>query len=72
MPTRDSRPTPHNLDIRCACTVFGTPMVHIASWAANIFRHEGADYRCPNCGAGRRAMLVPRVLFSDQVRFKRI
>jgi len=69
---RTHSPQPHDLDIRCACTAFGTPMVRIASWAASFLRHEGADYRCPNCGSGRRALLVPRFLFPDRVRLRRI
>ncbi len=63
---------PQNLDLRCACTVFGTPMVLIATRAANFLRHEGADYRCPNCRKGLRALLVPRFLRSDRIQFKKI
>lgn len=69
---RNHSPQPHNLDLRCACTVFGTPMILIASWAANFFRYEGADYQCPNCNRRRRAMLVPRFFGSDQLKFRRL
>ncbi len=70
MPTTEP-PRPHALDLRCDCTVFGTPMIVIATWAANFFRREGADYECPNCGKAKRALLIPRFLFPDRLILKR-
>ena len=69
---RTHRPQPHNLDLRCACTYFGTPMVLIAAWAASFFRHEGADYLCPNCNRRSRALLIPRLLGPDRLRVRRL
>ena len=66
------KPHPHALDIRCACTAFGTPMILIAAWADSFFRHEGADYQCPSCGAGKRALLIQRILFPDRIRLRSI
>jgi len=47
-----------DVEILCSCTVFGTPMVKTAYWKAGLFRSAGADYHCPNCGLGRRALHV--------------
>jgi len=65
-------PRTHSLNLRCACTDFGTPMIVIAAWAASIFRYEGADYLCPNCSRIWRACDVPRFLFPDRIRLRRL
>ncbi len=69
--SRNYKPTPHTLDLICACTAFGTPMIRIASWAASFFRREGADYQCPNCGRGERALLISHFLFPDRLILRR-
>jgi len=68
---RNRQPTPHTLDIQCACTVFGTRMILIAAWAASFFRHEGADYQCPNCRRRERALLKPRLFGPARLTFER-
>lgn len=69
---RNRNSSPHNLRIHCGCIPFGIPMIRIAAWAESFLRHEGADYRCPNCGKGRRALLVTSLLFPSRIRFRRI
>jgi len=68
---RETRLQIHDLHIQCACTAFGTLMICVAVRAESVFRHENADYQCPNCGRGRRAFRVTHPIFGERIRFKR-
>lgn len=70
--TRDNRPRPHDLHFVCSCTNFGIPMIRVAAWDESFLRHEGANYRCPNCGRGRQALRVSHPLFGERLRLRRI
>jgi len=63
---------PHDLHLLCPCTGFGIPLIRVAAWDESFLRFKGADYRCPSCTRGKRALLVSHPIFGTRLRFKRI